>query len=292
MLLCAICAASVSLISLTSSQIYRKEPFVTSELMSFVSFIPGFVFGSIGAFHLPLHFNSGILAALFIKNILYCLSFYFRYESLRKYGPFVGALMLGTQPIIIFLLGLILLGESLTSTQMFSMVTTAFALLLLATDGKRTIGGRLSFIDFGKYYILPTLASTLAIIWDRYFLRGQISGGDFFILDRLTLIPAFLLAIVLIKRNKFAAGLWQKNYTPILFRNWKLFSTIGLLFTISVYTYNLALTLEKVALVGLFRNAAYPIAAFLGAFLFKQKISSKQWISLSLIFLAILLGAS
>ena len=54
--------------------------------------------------------------------------------------------------------------------------------------------------------------------------------------------------------------------------------------------YNIALELEKAALVGLFRNAAYPLVAFAGTFLFKQRISKIQWVSLLLILLSMYLG--
>ena len=68
-------------------------------------------------------------------------------------------------------------------------------------------------------------------------------------------------------------------------------SLIAILFTISVYTYNVALGLEKAAVVGLFRNAAYPLAALIGAFLFRQKISAHEWLSLSFIVAAVFFGA-
>lgn len=286
-----ICMCSIGLISLASSYLYRKEPLVTSELMSLVSFVPGFIYASIALFFLPFQLSIGTLSALVLKNVLYCLSFYLRYESLRKFGPFVGALMLGTQPIVIFLFGLILLGETLSGSQVFSVTLATAALIILAMKGNRTSVNHMTLLDFGKCYAFPTLASTLAIVWDRFFLKGQIPSEAFFIFDRATLIPAFLLALALIKRKTFMSGLWQSNFPLIFARNWKMLSTIGILFTVSVYTYNLALGMEKAAVIGLFRNAAYPIAAFVGAFLFQQKISMREWVSLSLILGAVLLGA-
>lgn len=283
---CLICMVSTSLISLISSHIYRRESMLTSELMSFVSFVPGFLCALV-MLRVPLHFSSHILIVLFIKNIFYCLSFYFRYESLRKFGPFVGALMLGTQPVIIFLFGLIFLGEFLSWTQMLSMILVAAALLLLSI-GKCTLSaGRITSTDFLKYYAFPTIASTLAIILDRYFLSGQISSEDFFVIDRIVLLPAFLLSLLLIKRENIKVGILQKDWRPIVERNWKSLCLVGLLFTVSVYAYSFALKMETAAFVGIFRNSAYPIAAFTGAFIFKQQIASRGWISFSLIFIAI-----
>lgn len=290
---CATCAISVILISLSSSQVYRREPLVTSELMSVISFAPGFILGGIAVFHIPLHFHNEMLLALFIKNLFYCVSFYFRYESLRKYGPFVGALMLGTQPILIFLLGLMILEEGLTSSQTLSVALASAALILLTKNSPlhENNGNRFRFFDFAKYFALPSLASTLAIILDRFFLRGHITSNEFFVLDRLALIPAFTLTIFAIKRGKLATVVEWEIVSPILTRNWKLLSLIGILFTFSVYSYNAALAGEKAALVGLFRNAAYPFSAFIGAFIFQKKITCRQWLSLSLILAALFLGA-
>ena len=135
------------------------------------------------------------------------------------------------------------------------------------------------------------VASALVVVWDRYYLREYVSSGDFFVIDRLILIPSFLLVLGLMKGKKIISDLQQKINLPIIVRNWKPLLLIGLLFTISVYTYNVALGIEKAAVVGVFRNSAYPIAAFLGAFLFQQKISSKQWLSFSLLVVAIFLGS-
>jgi drug/metabolite transporter (DMT)-like permease len=259
--------------------------------MSLVSFTPGFIYASLALFFYPVHLSAGTLAALFLKNILYCLSFYLRYESLRRFGPFVGALMLGTQPIVIFLLGFVLLSETLNGTQIFSMTLVAAALIALATKRHHLSSGKISFLDFGKYYIIPTLISTLAIVWDRYFLKRQITSEVFFIIDRATVIPAFFLVLFIIKPKSFTANRWATDFSRVFARNWKMLSMIAILFTISVYTYNVALGLEKAAVVGLFRNAAYPLAALVGAFLFRQKISAHEWLSLSLIVAAVFIGA-
>ncbi len=201
--------------------------------------------------------------------------------------------MLGTQPIIIFIFGLIFLGENLSATQGLSMVLTVSALLLLAGGTtNESEESKISLSAFAKYYIFPTLASGLAIVWDRYFLKGELSGNEFFILDRVVIVPAFLLVVAIIRRNDFKKSIWKDSYLSIFTRNWQLLLSIGLLFTLSVYAYNLALALEKAALVGLFRNAAYPVAAFTGTLLFEQKVSAKKWVSLSLIVLAALCGAS
>jgi drug/metabolite transporter (DMT)-like permease len=280
---------SIGLISLTSSHLYRKEPLITSELMSLVSFAPGFVYAVFALSFYPFHLSPGALTALFLKNVLYCFSFYLRYESLRRFGPFVGALMLGTQPIVIFLLAFVLLGETLNMAQVFSVTLVGAALLTLATKRNPSSSSPITFLDFGKYYIFPTLISTLAIVWDRYFLKGQISSGVFFVFDRATLIPAFFLALFMIKPKSFMTNRW--SLSPVFVRNWKMLTLISILFTISVYTYNVALGLEKAAVIGLFRNAAYPLAALVGAFLFQQKISSREWLSLSLIASAVFIGA-
>jgi len=262
--------------------------------MGLVSFLPAAVFAAVAAWQTSIHLTDSLIAALMLKNILYCLSFYFRYESLRIFGPFVGALMMGTQPIVIFVLGSILLGENLSVTQSFSMAVASAGLLLLASkDSHISVNAqRISPKDFGKYYLLPTLASSLAIIWDRYFLRGALSGNEFFILDRLLIIPAFALLLISLRGKRLWAGTWLTDSASVLRRNGQSLALIGILFAVSIYTYNLALEIEKVALVSLVRNLSYPMAAFIGAFTFRQQISTKRWLSFSLVLLSVLLGAA
>lgn len=135
------------------------------------------------------------------------------------------------------------------------------------------------------------MASALAIIWDRYFLRGTLSASEFFILDRILVIPAFILVLIPLRGRQLWTGAWIADSFSILMRHWRSLSMIGLLFAISVYTYNRALGIEKVALVSLLRNVSYPMAAFIGAFAFRQQISIKRWLSFSLVLLSVLLGA-
>lgn len=259
-----------------------------------VSFLPAAVFAAVAAGQTSVNLTSGLTAALMFKNILYCLSFYFRYESLRIFGPFVGALMMGTQPIVIFVLGSILLGENLSVAQSLSMAIASGGLLLLASkDSHVSINTKtISPKDFGKYYMLPTLASALAIIWDRYFLRGSLSSNEFFILDRLLVVPAFALLLVTLRGKQLWRGTWLADSSSVLMRNWKSLTVIGILFALSVYTYNRALEIEKVALVSLVRNVSYPMAAFIGAFAFRHQISTKRWLSFSLVLLSVLIGAA
>jgi len=288
----SVCAFSIALISLTSSYLYRKEPLVTSELMALVSFLPGFIISVVVFLNAPIHLRSAIVIALLIKNILYCLSFYYRYESLREFGPFVGALMLGTQPIVIFALGFILLGETLSATQGFSVALASGSLLLLANGhNKSSPQNKINWSSFAKYYAFPTFFSGLAIVWDRFFLKEQLPSSQFFVLDRIVILPAFFIALWIIGRRSFKIDIWSSTPSGVITRNWKSLCFIGLLFTVSVYTYNLALEIEKAALVGLLRNSSYPVAAFVGAFIFKQEVSLRKWVSLFLILAAAVLGA-
>ena len=200
--------------------------------------------------------------------------------------------MLGAQPLIIFIFGLVFLGEHLSVSQELSVFLTVVALLLLVNKAEKTDDkASVSLFDFSKYYLFPAIASGLAIVWDRYFLKGEMTVESFFVLDRIIIIPAFIVALLLIRRGGFEKSFLREKYVSTITNNWAFLSLIGLLFTVSVYTYNLALSVDKAALVGFFRNTAYPIAAFLGAFLFQQKIPVRRWVSLSLIGLAIALGA-
>ncbi len=285
-----VCMISVSLISIISSGLYRREQALTSEAMSFVSFAPGILYGIGAAAILPLDFSGMLLGSLLVKNILYCLSFHFRYESLRKFGPFVGALMLGTQPIAIFFFGWSILGEAISSFQIVSVVLVALALLMLAKPSRTSTEPQVTLSTFAKYYLLPTVASTLAIIWDRFFLKGQIAVDEFFILDRLMLVPALIIVLFLLSRSQVGSLVRSIESSKILTRNWKSTLAIGLLFTLSVYAYNSALEVENAAVVGLFRNSAYPLAAFAGAFVFERKTSLREWVSFSIVVVAVVIG--
>jgi drug/metabolite transporter (DMT)-like permease len=258
--------------------------------MFLISFAPGIIYGIAASAMLPLHFSRDTLVSLVIKNVLYCLSFHYRYESLRKFGPFIGSLMLGTQPILIFLLGWLVLGETISPYQIVSVVLVALALLALANQKQKTSDGSVTLTLFGKYYLMPTLASTLAIIWDRFFLKGKISPKEFFILDRLMLVPALLIVMLLLSRRDPEGKTRHAESWEAFKRNWKSAFAIALLFTLSVYAYNSALEVGTAAVVGLFRNSAYPLAAFLGTFIFQRKTSNGEWTSLALVLAAVLVG--
>ncbi len=285
-----VCMLAVSLISLVSSQLYRQEKKATSELMAFVSFAPGFLYALFAFPFVVTHVDTYIISALLVKNILYSLSFYFRYESLKKFGPFIGALMLGTQPIAIFFFGWVILNETVSIFKIYSLILITLALFILTFQKSSHSGSRISLGDFAKYFLMPTLASTLAIVWDRYFLKNEIPKAEFFVLDRIILIPALIITLMIYHRSVAKTSIWQPGSIQVMRRNWKLLFAIGLLFTVSVYSYNSALELENAAVVGLFRNSAYPLAAFCGAFLFARKTSLMEWISLALVVIAITLG--
>ncbi len=281
--LCLICAICVCLVSLVSSHLFRKEPNITTELMSMVSFVPGFAVAAAILPFVSVRFESPLLATLMVKNILYGLAFYYRYESLRKFGPFIGALMLGTQPIVIFVLALGMLGEGLPPMQILGVALAAGALLILARGSNGDGAIRISWPDFTLYYALPTLVAALAVVWDRYLLKGRLTGMEFFALDRLTLLPALLIALALIRGRDFPRVFRSGFDRALLARNWIPLAAVAVLVTGSVFPYNLALEMEKAAIVGLFRNAAYPLAAFLGAFLFSHRVTGREWLSLIMV---------
>lgn len=285
--LCSTCGIFVGLVSLASSHLFRKDNSVSSELVSLISFVPAFCMGLGYLLVTPIPFTFGFISILAIKNMLYCFAFYLRYESLRKFGPFAGALMLGTQPVIIFALGVSILNEQLSVTQVLSILLITAALLSLATKGNsRGIHRRIFF----GYYIVPTLISSLVVICDRYFLRDKISEADYFALDRFLLLPAFLIVLAFVVCFKLNSDQKMNRWLVTLKKNWFWLISISILFTAGAFFYNFALGMEKAAVVSLFRNASYPVAAFIGVFLFKHHMEKKDWVSLALVSSAILLG--
>jgi drug/metabolite transporter (DMT)-like permease len=285
-----ICVVATSAISLLSSRLYRRELAIRSELMAFISFLPGFLISTLALLNSDFSFSPRLVLALFVKNLLYCLSFYYRYESLKKFGPFVGALMLGTQPIVVFFLAFILIGETLIIVQIGSVFLASLSLLLM-TSKDQSQSNQIKWNDFAKYYALPALASGLAIVWDRFFLKGELSSDQFFILDRIVILPSFIFIVLLVRKGRLLDSFTSIGQPGILARNWATLATIGVLFTVSTYAYNLALTTEKAALVGLARNSSYPIAAFAGTFIFEQNVTFKKWLSLALVVSAVLVSA-
>jgi drug/metabolite transporter (DMT)-like permease len=280
------CVLAVAGTSLCASRLYRAELGIGSGLMSVVSFLPMFVFAIVSlpglAWDLPIR----SLVVIFVKNVFYALSFYYRYESLRAFGPFIGALMLGTQPLFLSFMAYTVLNEALAPAQWGGIVGASIGLFLLNLKPRRP-EDRVGAGAFLLYYLLPMLASTAAMVCDRYFLKGQVGGMDYFLIDKVLLLPAALLTLL-----PLCALSGEKLFDrSILARRRRELVLIGLLFFISSLAYTFALKHERAALVGLFRNASYPLAAFIGVFAFRQQISRRQWASLALVCASIAIAA-
>lgn len=285
------CCLCVCLISLASSHLYKKEPLISSEFILLFSTLPGFGMSSLLLITTQLNINYHVWIVIFVKNVLYCLSFYFKYESLRRFGPFTGALMLGTQPLFLSLLGMFLLGERLTIHQDLSVAVAVASLSILFLARQATKTRPVNTSQFLKYYLLPTLISSISIIVDRFFLKETLSGSDFFIIDRFTLMVSAVSTVFFIRGKNLGNFFWNRRNLSTFKTNWVNLAFISALFTISGYVYTLALAHEKAIIVGLFRISAYPIAALIGAFVFKQKLLLKEWLSLAFVCSAIMLSS-
>ena len=66
---------------------------------------------------------------------------------------------------------------------------------------------------------------------------------------------------------------------------------MGITWGVASYTYAVALAGEKAAIISLVRNLAFPLTAVMGAYIFKEKISRLQIISLAVVVFAITVGA-
>lgn len=254
--------------SVVASQIFKNEDRVSGSLTSAISFFPAFL---IALLFLPLVWEQAslpLIAQLFCKDCLYGLAFYIRFEGLKRLGPFLGAVLLGAQPIFVAVTSFLLLGENLTALQVLSLAVTAGGLYFLSKTNKK---GTLAMKDVFQLLFAPSLLMGLVATLDRKVLAGQLTGSVFFILDKALLLPAFLFTLCLLGRRK---QIQPKKVFPAFVENRQLFGRmiliLGGLWLVSSLTYGLALQAEKATVVIVIRNLSYPLAALCSVIFFKE----------------------
>jgi len=285
---CLICAVAVALISVLSSSLYGREPAIPTAFMAVSSFAPGFIYALFSVNGVRWNGMWVFFSLLLLKNAVYCFAFFNRYEALRKFGAFRGALVVGAQPPLILILSALFLKEPVNIYRICSVILVSLAIILLGGPAAKDTESRLSILDWMKWLVLPSFASAGIFILDRYFLKGTVSPDLYFTYDRVALMIILALGALAsrLRRSKANAMDWQK----IIARNWAVLLTIGALFTLSVYAYNRALSLEDATTVSLFRNAAYPSAALLGAWVFQRRLVRQDVLSAFLVLVSVPLG--
>ncbi|MGB3317033.1 MAG: EamA family transporter, partial [Albidovulum sp.] len=246
------------------------------------SIIPSFIICLVFAILSDHEISLGIFALLCLKNVLYGSGFYLRLRGIEHLGAFNGALMAASQPVLISVMSLIILSEELGTVQWVS-IGAVFAAIFLPVRGSAV-----TLKDLMYYVAIPTFLFSGTVIFDRYLLTTHLEPTNFFVWDKISVLPAVLLSLL------FAGKLRNTDFSPVKIFSSKKASFIiilmGLSWGIASYTYAVALSGEKAAIITLVRNLAFPLTAIIGGFIFREAIRTSQYLSLAIVVGAIFCG--
>jgi drug/metabolite transporter (DMT)-like permease len=276
----ALISAICNVINSLSSSFYTRSKLINSETASIISIFPSFLLCTMISWNFTNQINFNLFLVLCFKNIIYGFGFYLRYQGFERLGAFNGALMAAMQPILISVLSLIILGEYLSYIQWIAIAMIFFAIIMpIGLD-------KIDIYTLTKFVALPSIMFCISTIFDRYLLVNHFHPLEFFVWDKISVLPAVFISIVLAGRIKNIN--FPKSHT--------IGATIAIILGLSVswgiasFTYALALAGEKTAIITLVRNLAFPATAVLGGFLFREKVTVRQYISLVIVVTAIFLG--
>ncbi|BBH54374.1 hypothetical protein JCM31447_28380 [Fluviispira sanaruensis] len=181
--------------------------------------------------------------------------------------------MAASQPVLVSVLSLGVLGEHLLMKQWFAVALITVALLVPAKFEK----GKHS--DILNFALVPALLLSIVIVIDRWILVNSLSPLEFFVLDKAILFPVVVLTLVLSGQHqlKWTAPAKLKSST------WFWICSLGLTWGLASYTYGVSLAGEKTALVTMIRNLAFPAAALESALLFGEQLNKSRILSLVLV---------
>ncbi|WP_299006352.1 EamA family transporter [uncultured Shewanella sp.] len=259
-----------------------KKNIYNSQTCVVYSILPIFIISIFIVLINSIKIEINVFLLLCVKNVIYGLGFYLRFKAVEKLGAFNGALMAASQPVMISIFSLVFLSELLNTVQWVAILSVSIAILIPVRKNSYSIK------DIASYVALPTLLFSSTVIFDRYLLTTYLSPTDFFVWDKISVFPAVLVSLFIAgKLKNISLKPTGKVFTVKVIL---LMTLLGLSWGIASYTYAIALAGEKAAIVTMIRNLAFPLTALAGAYIFKEKIDRIQYISLTIIVVAIVCG--
>ncbi len=280
-LLAAISALGNVFNSLITASSTKSGSF-NSQTCVIYSIIPSFVICVFAVIFYDYQMSIAIFSLLCLKNVLYGLGFYLRFRAIERLGAFNGALMAASQPVLISVLSIIILNETLSVIQWVSILIVCIAILLPSKSSD------FSWKDIANYVIIPTVLFSATVIFDRYLLVEHLDPMNFFVWDKISVFPAVIASMFI--AGKLSGVSLAPSRTGWNVREILIVAFLGITWGIASYTYAVALSGEKAAMISLVRNLAFPLTAVLGGVIFREAVNQRQYFSLFIISTGILLG--
>ncbi len=196
---------------------------------------------------------------LLAKSVLTIFGFYFRAKSLkRSYVSEIIPLLSSLNPLFVFILATIFLGEEITPLGISGIFLVILGSVMLVTNlGKIKL-------NFNFSHILVTVSAlfyAISAIINKHLLN---TGTNIFtIIFFTTVFTVIGLFFLTRKRNK--------RIGPALEKNLKILAVSGLITTIYRLLAILAMSLGPISLVQATRRLQSPISVFLGGKILREK---------------------
>lgn len=264
--------------SLAASHLFRANKLINPTTLLLISIIPAFVAAVI---YLPFIGGYGSISAvglMILKQILYVFVFFIRLQSFRDLGAYAGGTLLIAQPIMVAMFSWLLLGESLSLSEMGLAALTLCGIWVVSASSQEKI---YSSRKLTVYMALPAILMAVIAVVERYILLTHMSGVEFFVVDKLVMLPTFLLIYLVLMR--FIADEFRIQLRAVSgSRLFVIVLVLGFLWGASSLFYGLALELQKTLWVTMIRSLAFTLVALLGSFLDQKPLSAMSILGLGM----------
>jgi len=200
----------------------------------------------------------------------------------------VGTTISKLETVMVAIFGLLLLGDGLTTTVIIAIALSSLGLIVLSAGQSRL---RFSNLILGLWK-LPTAIGLACAAWlglSVVFFRGASLSLNF---DDYLMSASFTLVIVLILQTLIMGiGMWLRDRDDIkkVFIHWRPASAVGLFGALTSIGWFSAFTLQNATYVRALGQIELIFTFLATLFLFREKISGKEYAGIGLIIGSILL---
>jgi hypothetical protein len=186
--------------SLAASHTFKTQQTFNSTTLLVFSVSPAFLVSIFWSFFLSYSVSWLELGLIALKNSLYAVVLFLRLESFKILGAYSGAVLLIMQPIAIAILSWLLLGESLNYLEGTFAAFTLSGIWMASTSGTQSSHPLVLIV---RYVTVPAILMAFIALIERYILLGAVSAIEFFVIDKLIMLPTFLVMYVFCIRLGF-----------------------------------------------------------------------------------------
>ena len=221
----------------------------------------------------------GICQIMFTVFLLWLFSFH---------NFAVGTTISKLETVMVAIFGLLLLGDGLTSTVVIAIALSTFGLIILSAGQSR-----LSFSGLvSGLWKMPTAIGLACAAWlglSVVFFRGASLSLKF---DDYLMSASYTLVVVLILQTLImGTGMWLRDSDDVkkVFIHWRPATAVGVFGALTSIGWFSAFTLQNATYVRALGQIELIFTFLATLFLFREKISGKEYVGIGLIIGSILL---